>query len=182
MLFEIISVLIGFFKIVIFKFFYFSRLKLSGIPKINASLRLSINKNGLLKVGKNFRCRNNMSFRISNGGILKIGNNCFFNDGCSISCRGNISIGNNVISGQNLLIFDHDHNYRENINDFIVEDVKIGNNVWIGANVIILKGVNIGDNSVIAAGTIINHDIMPNSLVYNRISLVEQEIKRVDKN
>ncbi len=43
--------------------------------------------------------------------------------------------------------------------------VKIGNNVWIGMNAIILKGVTIGDNSVIAAGAVVTKDVPPNTVV-----------------
>ena len=50
--------------------------------------------------------------------------------------------------------------------------VTIGNNVWLGAGVIVLKGVTIGDGSVIAAGTVVNRDIPDNSLVYNQRELV----------
>ena len=64
------------------------------------------------------------------------------------------------------MIFDHDHDYRNNINNFVREDIKIGNNVWIGANCIILKGVTIGDNVVIAAGTIVKENIENNCLCY----------------
>jgi len=43
--------------------------------------------------------------------------------------------------------------------------VKIGNNVWIGMNAIILKGVTIGDNSVVAAGAVVTKDVPPNTVV-----------------
>ena len=49
--------------------------------------------------GKNFRNRNNVSFIVYNQGIVEIGDNCFLNDGCSINCRKDIKIGNNVIMG-----------------------------------------------------------------------------------
>ena len=74
------------------------------------------------------------------------------------------------------MIFDHDHNYKKNIDDFICDKVTIGNNVWIGANVTILKGVTIGNNCVIAAGTLVNKDVLPNSVLYQK---KESIIKRV---
>ncbi len=49
-------------------------------------------------------------------------------------------------------------------NNIICESINIGNHVWIGCNVTILKGVNIGDNSIIAAGSIVNKDVPKNCL------------------
>ena len=55
----------------------------------------------------------------------------------------------------------------------------IGNNVWIGGNVIILKGTTIGNNCVIAAGTILANKTIPdNSIVYGKTSLVIKEIQK----
>lgn len=164
MLFEYISLIFGIFKIIVYKIIYPKRITYNNIPRVNSSLKIAIKKGSKLKLGKSFRSRNNVSIRIYNNGLVNIGNNCFFNDGCSVNCQENIEIGNNTIFGQNVMIFDHDHDYKHNINDFVRKKVKIGNNVWIGANCVILKGVTIGDNVVIAAGTIISKDIPSNTL------------------
>ena len=66
------------------------------------------------------------------------------------------------------MIFDHDHDYKNDINNFICEDVIIGDNVWIGANCIILKGVKIGNNVVIAANTLVNKNIADNQMIYQK--------------
>lgn len=80
-----------------------------------------------------------------------------------------ITIGNNVCVNKNFTLFTHDfvsgvflHKYK----DFIPSSgkVKIGNNVRFGANCIVLKNVEIGDNCFIAAGSIVTHDIPANSL------------------
>ena len=133
---------------------------------MNKSFKIAIKRGAKLILGRNFRSRNNVSFRVYNNGVVKIGDNCFFNDGCSINCQKNIEIGNNVIFGQNVMLFDHDHDYKHDINKFITDD--IGNNVWIGANCVILKGVKIGDNAVIAANTIVRHDLKSNTLLLQK--------------
>lgn len=166
MLFEYVSMMLGILKILLYRSIYPKRIKFNSIPKMNNNFKIAIKKKSKLLIGKNFRTRNNVSFRVYDTGELKIGKNCFFNDGCSVNCQKNIKIGDNVIFGQNVMIFDHDHDYKNNMKDFVRKDVKIGNNVWIGANCIILKGVNIGNNVVIAAGSIINHDIEDNQLYY----------------
>lgn len=174
MIYEYISLIFGIIKINIYKLLYFKRIRFSSIPKMNMSFRIATKKNCRLNIGKNFRTRNNVSFRIYNKGKVSIGDNCFFNDGCSINSQQNIKIGNNVILGQNVMIFDHDHDYRYNMNAFVRDDVKIGNDVWIGANCVILKGVTIGDNVVIGAGTVINKDIYSNTLVYQEKNIVQK--------
>lgn len=168
MLYEYISVIFGILKIILYKAIYFKRIIFCSIPRMNHSFKLAIQKKSKLIIGKKIRTRNNVSIRIYNSGNVKIGNECFFNDGCSINCQDKISIGNNVICGQNVMFFDHDHDYKKNMKDFIKSEIVVGNNVWIGANCIILKGVRIGDNTVIAAGTIVRNDVASNTLTYEQ--------------
>lgn len=75
------------------------------------------------------------------------------------------------------MLFDHDHDYKNDMNKFVKKEITIGNNVWIGANCIILKGVTIGDNVVIAAGTIVKENIKSNSLIYENRTLKIKDIK-----
>lgn len=176
MIFEYISLIFGIIKTYIYKILNPTKIHFKGIPKINSSFKIAIKKNSKLYLGKKFRSRYNVSFRIYNKGKVTIGNNCFFNDGCSINCQDEIIIGNNVICGQNVMLFDHDHDYKNNINNFVTKKITIGNNVWIGANSIILKGVTIGDNVVIAANTVVKENIESNVLVYNTLKLQKKKI------
>lgn len=57
-----------------------------------------------------------------------------------------------------------------------MKEVNIGENVWIGANVVILRGTNIGNNSVIAAGSIINGNIPANKIVYQERTLKFRDV------
>lgn len=177
MIYEYVSLVLGIIKIYVYKIFNWKRLSFEcNVPKMNHSFKIAIKKGSKLILSKNFRSRNNVSFRIYNNGIIKIGDNCFFNDGCSINCQKKITIGNNVIFGQNVMLFDHDHDYNNDIRNFVRKDIKIGNNVWIGANCIILKGVTIGDNVVIAANSVITKSIQENNLIYQKR---EQTAKKV---
>lgn len=92
--------------------------------------------------------------------------NCLINNKCSIICNQQIEIGNNTDLASGVLIRDSDgHRLLENnrpsnaISNNVMAPIKIGNNVWIGSNVIILKGVTIGDNAVVAAGAVVTKDI-----------------------
>jgi len=111
-------------------------------------------------------------------GRLKIGKGVFFNNYCSINCLTHIEIGENTIIGENVKIYDHNHKYsftdkleieRDN---FSLGKVIIGKNCWIGSNVTILKGVEIGDNVIIGANCLLYKSIPPNTIVKHSESLI----------
>lgn len=120
--------------------------------------------------GKKFRFRDSLRINISDG-TLKLGDNVFFNHDCSINVHKHVHIGDDCIFGENVKIYDHDHKYREknmliNNQGFSCMDIVIGNNCWIGSNVIILKGTHIGNNCIIGAGVILRENVSDNSVVY----------------
>ena len=87
---------------------------------------------------------------------VSIGENFFCNKGLFIEGNGKVIIGNNVQIGPNNQILTTNHTQRK---DSELKDVVIGNNVWIGAGVIITPGVNVCDNASIAAGSVLGSDI-----------------------
>ena len=103
-------------------------------------------------------------------GQIKIGNNVSLN-GSVITSKKHIEIGNDSMLAPNVIIVDSDFHAiwppqerSKQVSDDLDESVIIGNNVWIGMNSVVLKGVSIGDNSVIAAGSIVNSSIPENSV------------------
>jgi len=115
------------------------------------------------------------------GGRMEIGNNVFFNNNCSISCFGEIKIGDGTMFGENVKLYDHNHKYeiasrQLNIhpNEFAVGKILIGKNCWIASNVIILNNVTIGDNVIIGAGCIIYKSVPSNTIVKNKQDLLIQ--------
>lgn len=130
--------------------------------KIKYGERITISKGTLWRSG--------LKITISENAKIRIGEKCFFNNYCSINSRNLIEIGNNSIFGEGVKIYDHNHKFNKanfHISDqgFTTAKIKIGNNCWVGSNVIILKGVTIGDNCVIGAGCIVNQDIPSNTIV-----------------
>lgn len=92
--------------------------------------------------------------------VLKIGDNTGFS-GTTIGCFKEIIIGKNVKCGANTLITDSDWH----LNDPRVgkpRPIFIGDNVWLGYGVIVMKGVTIGENSIIGAGSVVTKDIPAN--------------------
>lgn len=141
-----------------------------------ANLEIISRKGSKLTIGSNFLCRDNVLLSADEGGIIKIGENVFLNGNVNVISRDSVTIGDNCFIAQNVVIVDHDHDYKNNMHNFVTKKVIIGNNVWIGANCVILKGTKIGDNVVVAAGSILNGDISSNQLVYNERKLKYKNI------
>ncbi len=171
-----INYFIGYIKIYFYKIIYRNKFYFKSGLRVDPDIEINIFGNSEFKIGKNFYSRRKICIRVQDGGKLIIGDRSFFNDGTMITCLKNIKIGNDVRIGQNVLIYDHDHNYKgEDIIDkqgMSLNDVIIEDNVWIGSNTIILKGAKIGSGSVIAAGSIIKDNIPKNSLVYCKKELI----------
>lgn len=165
---SLISYILGIIKITLYKILNFNRIYIDRNPKINYTTNFYINKNSKVRLGKSFRSRNNISIYCCDGGKINIQDNVFINDGCIISCRNKINIGSNCMLGNNVSIYDNDHDYKNDLHKYKTSEIEIGNNVWIGCNSVILKGSKIGNNSVIAAGTIVKGEIPDNTMVYTK--------------
>lgn len=114
------------------------------------------------------------------GGKINIRNNCFFNNGIKIVSMCEIEIGNNCLFGPGVLIYDHDHKFKEKNSlireqGFKKEKVVIEDDVWIGANVVITRGVTIGKHSVIGANSVVTKNISEYTVVAgNPASLIKK--------
>jgi len=105
--------------------------------------------------------------------LLKIGNDCGFS-GTSIWCFKEIVIGNNVRCGANTLIMDGDAHY-EDPRTSPPKPIVIEDNVFLGANVVVKKGVTIGENSVIGMNSIVTKSIPANCVaVGNPCKVIKQ--------
>ena len=138
-------------------------------------------RGGFLHIGNGFKMRSRCHLRVRGEGFLYIGDNVSLNYGDMIVCHNKIIIGNDVQFGPNVLVYDHDHDFRTEggvkTSKFITSPVYIGNNVWIGANVVILRGSVIGDNCVVGAGTVVKGTYSDNSLIMNKLNLLKKTYK-----
>lgn len=103
--------------------------------------------------------------------LIKIGSNCGFS-GCSIVSDKEVIVGDEVLIGSGTLIGDRDDH--SSIYASTPSPVVIGNNVWIGMHCIILKGVHIGDNTIIGAGSIVTKDIPSNCIAAGNPCVVKK--------
>lgn len=93
---------------------------------------------------------------------IEIGDNFYANTGCIMLDVAKITIGKNVLFGPNVSIYTAGHPIHPDSRNSGYEygiPVTIGDNVWIGGSCVILPGVNIGDNAVIGAGSVVTKDI-----------------------
>ena len=120
-------------------------------------------------VGANVICRNFENFRLPSGKLI-LHDGVFINNSCSFNCMERIEIGNGTMMGEGVRFYDHDHVYTtEKIEkwQWSTAPIRVGRDCWIGSNVTILKGVTIGDNTIIGAGCLVRNNIPANSVVYN---------------
>lgn len=95
----------------------------------------------------------------NSGARIEIGDKCGFS-GTTIGCACHIRIGNRVKCGANTTITDTDW-HPEDARSSPDEPVVIEDDVWLGLNVTVLKGVTIGCGSVVGAGSVVTHSIPP---------------------
>ncbi|MBS5951311.1 MAG: acetyltransferase [Clostridium sp.] len=128
-------------------------------------IRYFLVKNFITSIGSNVNIETRATFdsNISVGDNSGVGINAFI--------QGPTSIGKHVLMGPDVQIYTRNHRYdRIDIpmydqGETEIQEVKIGDDVWIGARSIILPGVHIGNGSIIAAGSIVTKDVEPYAIV-----------------
>ncbi len=100
------------------------------------------------------------------GKNITLGKSVFINSGCQFQDQGGITIGDYVLIGPKTVIATLNHGFvPEERGALDPKPVKIGERVWIGANVTVLPGVTIGENAIVAAGAVVTKDVPPNTIV-----------------
>ena len=166
--------------------------KLEIVGKLRKNKIKISGNNNILYIGKNSLLRDSNIFIKGNNNIIYIGDDCVVNntsiildnEGSEIRIGNKtsiakvqivslepykIEIGENCMLSYDIEIRNTDSHkiYDKNTNERINEgsSINIGNHVWLGMRAIILKGVTIGDNSIVAAGSIVTKDVKANTIV-----------------
>jgi acetyltransferase-like isoleucine patch superfamily enzyme len=137
---------------------------IGGIPEISGNLKVYLGDNVTLHGVSTFA-----ACKVYDSPILRIGNNVHIGYQVGIAVGNEVLIGNNVLMGNRISIFGYDLHpvdpiLRRNGESPAKEDIKpimIQDDVWIGSNVTILKGVIIGEAVVVAAGSVVTEDVPP---------------------
>jgi acetyltransferase-like isoleucine patch superfamily enzyme len=171
----------------VFTVLYFIELRLRGVENgSRAGLRgrkPRVRNDGKMRFGRDLRVHGRVirvQFATSASGTLTIGNRVAINEGTSISAQREVTIGDDVIIGDFVSI--NDSNYHEVAPGapIRIAPIVIGRNVWLARNVVILSGVTIGQNAVVAAGSIVTADVAANTLVGGNPAKLIRELSIAD--
>lgn len=148
----------------------------------SSDLRQTLLKKLLKDIGSNVHFE--PDFRCEFGFNITIGNNFYANFDCILLDGGRIEIGDNVLFGPRVGIFTANHAIdavERAMGGCYAKPVKIGNNVWLGAGVIVNQGVTIGDNTVIGSGSVVTKDIPGNVVAAGVPCKIIRSITEKDK-
>lgn len=182
------------------KFFFsvYPGFKIGLRPKVWGRFSMQIFQGGRLEIGDDFHLVSEPKrsaitlfglgqFTVFPSAIIKIGNHVGLN-GTAITSKCCVEIGDETIIGPNVIIVDSDfHNTWppesrwETSTQENDGEVKIGRNVWVGMNTIILKGSHIGDNSVIGAGSVVTGDIPADCIAAGNPARFQRDLKNLPK-
>ena len=114
------------------------------------------------------------------GKNITVGENVFINACCHFQDHGGVSIGDGCQIGHNVVFATLDHGTApEDRGAMYPAPIRLGKNVWVGSNSTILRGVTVGDNAIIAAGSVVTKDVAANTVVGG---VPARHIRDIDRN
>jgi acetyltransferase-like isoleucine patch superfamily enzyme len=145
------------------------RLQTDGLCFVGPGVKFEIGPDATVKLGRWSWIGHGCKVRVHEG-ELEIGAKTVFGQECTISAFQHIAIGRECIVADRVMMIDFDHGMVEverpiREQGIYKRDVNIGHNVWIGYGACVLRGVTIGDNSVIGTSSVVTCDVKPNSVV-----------------
>jgi acetyltransferase-like isoleucine patch superfamily enzyme len=145
------------------------RMRLAGMAFIGRGVRIQIGRTGRLTLGRWVWLGRGTKIRCHEGEV-SIGAKTVIGEDCTISAYQHISIGEQCIIADRVMMIDFDHNVTEverpiRLQGIYKRNVQVGNNVWIGYGAQILRGVIVGDNAVIGASAVVSKDVPANAIV-----------------
>lgn len=150
----------------------------NNIKPSNIEERQNVIKKLIRKFEEGFRIE--QPFWCDYGYNIEIGKNFYSNHNLVILDAAKVKFGDNVFIAPNCGFYTAGHPLdveRRNKGLEYAKPIEVGNNVWIGGNVVVLPGVKIGDNCVIGAGSIVNKDIPSNCVAVGNPCRVIKELK-----
>lgn len=118
-------------------------------------------------------------FHINYGKKTTFGRDCFVNFGCTFLALGGITIEDDVFIGpQCVLATEYHPENPETRHSLLTKPIVVKRNAWLGANVTVLAGVTIGENAIVAAGSVVTKDVPDNMIVAGSPAKVIREIKK----
>jgi acetyltransferase-like isoleucine patch superfamily enzyme len=145
------------------------RLQTDGICFICPRVKLEIGPDATLRIGRWAWIGHACKIRVHEGEV-SIGAKTVIGQECTISAYQHVSIGRECIIADRTMMIDFDHGVTEverpiRAQGIYKRDVRVGHNVWIGYGACILRGVSVGENSVIGTSAVVTKDVPANAVV-----------------
>jgi acetyltransferase-like isoleucine patch superfamily enzyme len=136
---------------------------------LGRGLELKIEPRGEIRFGRFVWIGDGTKIRCHEGAV-EIGAKTVMGQECTISAYQRVRIGDECVIADRAMFIDFDHGIVEverpiRLQGIYKRDVEVGNNVWIGYGACILRGVSVGDNSVIGSNSIVTKDVPANAVV-----------------
>lgn len=166
-------------KLNLMRIFRCSQLRFCAVELLDRRMRFRLNRNAQVSLGEHLVSDGHATIIVDDGGKLQIGSRVYFNEDMMISTKSSVTIGDGCRFGPGVKIFDNDHafNAENGVSDkHVSEAISIGGHCWIAANVVILKGTQIGKNCVVGAGTVVHGIIPDGSIVTTSRELIVRPI------
>ena len=156
-------------RYVLLKLRYGSRLQTDGICFVCPGVRLEIGRDATLRIGRWAWIGDGSKIRVHEGEV-SIGAKTVMGQECTISAYQYVEIGRECIVADRVMLIDFDHGVVEverpiRLQGIYKRDVRVGHNVWIGYGACILRGVIVGDNSIVGTSTVVTRDVPENAVV-----------------
>jgi acetyltransferase-like isoleucine patch superfamily enzyme len=144
------------------------RLQTDGLCFVGPGVKLEIGKQAVVELGRWCWIGHGTKIR-AHEGVVKIGAKSVLGQECTISSFQHVEVGRECIVADRVMMIDFDHGVVEverpiRLQGIYKRDVKIGHNCWIGYGACILRGVTVGDNSVIGTSSVVTKDLPANSV------------------
>jgi acetyltransferase-like isoleucine patch superfamily enzyme len=145
------------------------RWETDGFVFFGRNLELQISPRGKIRFGRLTWIGDGTKIRCHEGEVM-IGAKTVLGQECTISAYRNVRIGEQCVVADRAMFIDFDHGVVEverpiRQQGIYMRDVEVGSNVWVGYGACVLRGVRIGDNSVIGTNTVVTKDVPANAVV-----------------
>ena len=148
---------------------YRSRLQTNGLCFVCPKVQLEIGRGATLRIGRWAWIGHGCKIRVHEGEV-EIGAKTVMRQECTISAYQHVSIGRECILADRVMLIDFDHGVTEverpiRLQGIYKRDVRLGNNVWIGYGACVLRGVSVGENSIVGTNSVLTRDVPENAVV-----------------
>ena len=144
------------------------RLQTDGLCFVGPGVKLEIGRQAVVELGRWCWIGHGTKIR-AHEGVVKIGAKSVLGQECTISAFQHVEVGRECVVADRVMMIDFDHGVVEverpiRLQGIYKRDVKVGHNCWIGYGACILRGVTVGDNSVIGTSSVVTKDLPANSV------------------